>query len=315
MKIAREVKVGFLFLISLALLIWGYNYLKGKNIFHNERVFYAVYTEIDGLTKANEISIHGFKVGQVKDVYFNSLHNGEIIVELAISNDYPIPVNSVARIFSSGLMGSKEVAIVLGDNTALAQSGDTLLSDIEGTLKDEVNRQVQPLKRKAEELMGSIDSMVTVFQTIFNSDARADLASSFKNIRKTFYNLQHSSSKMDTLIEYETNRLSMIIEHIESISQNLENNEENISNILTNFSNLSDSLAKADVGGTFISVNRSMTDLQKILEKINNGEGTVGKLLQNDSMYFHLEKSAADLNRLLEDIKLHPKRYVKFSIF
>lgn len=315
MKIAREVKVGFLFLISLALLIWGYNFLKGKNIFTKERVFYAVYDQIDGLTKANVISIHGLKVGQVQDIYFDQSNTGQIIVELAISNDFPIPKNSIANIFSSGLMGSKEVSINLGNSAKYAQTGDTLLSSIEGSLKDEVNRQVQPLKRKAEDLMSSLDSMVTIFQTIFNTDARADLANSFENIRKTFYNLQHTSSKMDTMITYESTRLSMIIEHIENISHNLDSNEENITNILTNFSSLSDSIAKADVGGTFMSVNRSMTDLQKVLEKINSGEGTVGKLLQNDSLYFHLEKSAADLNKLLEDIKKNPKRYVKFSIF
>ncbi len=315
MKISREVKVGFLFLMGLALLIWGYSFLKGKDIFNNERVFFAVYNEIDGLTKANTISIHGFKVGQVKDVYFDQSMNGKIIVELAVSNDFPIPKNSTALIFSSGLMGSKEISINLGNSTEYAMNGDTLLSAIEGSLKDEVNRQVAPLKNKAESLMGSIDSMVTIFQTIFNDNARDNLANSFENIEKTFYNLQHSSLKMDTLITYESSRLSMIIEHIESISHNLNDNEANISNILTNFSALSDSMAKADVAGTFINVNRSMTDLQQILEKVNTGEGTIGKLLQNDSLYFHLEKSAADLNRLLEDIKLHPKRYVKFSIF
>ncbi len=302
-------------MVGLALLIWGYSYLKGKDIFTNERVFIAVYNEIDGLTKANAISIHGMKVGQVKDVYFNPSLNGEIIVELAVSNNFPIPKNSIARIFSSGLMGSKEISINIGNSAELAKSGDTLLSSMESTLRDEVNRQVQPLKNKAEDLMSSLDSMVTIFQTIFNDNARDNLASSFEDIRKTFYNLEHTSSRMDTLITYETSRLSMIIEHIESISHNLDDNEENISNILTNFSTLSDSMAKADVAGTFMSVNRSMNDLQQILEKINDGEGTVGKLLQNDSLYFHLEKSAADLNRLLEDIKLHPKRYVKFSIF
>lgn len=301
--------------MGLALLIWGYSFLKGKDIFSKERVFFAVYNEIDGLTKANAISIHGFNVGQVKDVYFDQSLNGQIIVELAISSDFPIPRNSTALIFSSGLMGSKEISIKLGNSTELAQSGDTLLSSIEGSLKDEVNRQVQPLKKKAEDLMGSLDSMVTIFQTIFNDNARDNLANSFENIQKTFYNLQHSSLEMDTLITYEASRLSMILEHIESISENLDANEDNISNILTNFSTLSDSMAKADVAGTFMSVNRSMNDLQQILERINQGEGTIGKLLLNDSLYFHLEKSAADLNRLLEDIKLHPKRYVKFSIF
>ncbi len=315
MKISREVKVGFLFLITIALLIWGYNFLKGKNVFGKERIFYAVYEHIDGLTKANDISIHGFKIGQVQDVYFDPSNSGKIIVELAVTNDFPIPRNSVARIFSSGLMGSKEVEIGIGSSPELAQSGDTLLSSIEGSLKDEVNRQVQPLKRKAEDLMSSIDSMVTIFQTIFNNNARDNLANSFEDIRKTFYNLQHSSSRMDTLITYEAGRLSLIIDHVESISRNLNDNEENITNILTNFSSLSDSLAKADVAGTFLSVNQSMNDLKQIMDKISKGEGTVGKLLQNDSLYFQLEKSASDLNLLLEDIKLHPKRYVRISLF
>lgn len=315
MKISREIKVGILFLVSLALLIWGYNFLKGKNIFKKERVFYAVYNDIDGLTKSNIISIQGLKVGQVNDVYFDQSNIGKIIVELAISSDFPIPKNSIARIFSSGLMGSKEVTIVIGNQKELALNGDTLLSEIEGSLKDEVNRQVQPLKKKAEELMSSIDSMVTIFQTIFNSNARNDLANSFDNISKTLHNLQHSSSKMDTLITDEADRLSSIIGHIESISKNLDENEGNITNILANFSNMSDSLAKADVAGTFSSVRQSMNDLQQIMQRISNGEGTVGKLLKNDSLYFHLEKSASDLNRLLEDIKLNPKRYVKISIF
>lgn len=315
MKISREFKVGLLFIIGIAFLIWGYNFLKGKNIFVNERIYYAVYDEIDGLTKSNNISIHGLKVGQVKDVYFDESNSGKIIVILAIENNFPIPKNSIARIFSSGLMGSKEISINIGNAHELALSGDTLFSDIEGTLRDEVNRQVAPLKRKAENLMSSLDSMVTIFQTIFNTSARDNLASSFESIEKTFKTLQHSTSKMDTLISLEANRLSMIIEHIESISHNLDNNEENISNILTNFSAISDSLAKADIAGTFTNVGKSMLDLQLIIEKLNNGEGSIGKMLQSDSLYLQLENSASSLNKLLEDIKKNPKRYVKFSIF
>ncbi len=315
MKKSREVKVGFLFIISVALLIWGYNFLKGKNILIKERIYYAVYDEIDGLTKANSISIHGLKVGQVKDVYFDESNTGKIIVVLSIEDNFPIPKNSIARIFSSGLMGSKEVSINIGNAQELALSGDTLFSDIEGTLRDEVNRQVEPLKRKAENLMSSLDSMVTIFQTIFNTSARDNLASSFESIEKTFRTLQHSTSKMDTLITYEASRLSMIIEHVESISHNLDDNEENISNILSNFSSVSDSLAKADIANTFTNVGKSMQDLQLIIEKLNNGEGSIGKILQSDSLYLQLENSASSLNKLLEDIKKNPKRYVKFSIF
>jgi len=314
-KISRELKIGILFIVGLALLFWGYNFLKGKNVFKSERILYAVYNNVNGLNASNLVSINGLEIGQVKDVYFEENYSGRVVVMLSVSTNFPIPKNSIARIFSSDLMGSKEVAIDLGNSEQMIVSGDTLRSDSEASLKEEVNRQVQPLRKKAEDLLGSIDSVAIILKTIFNESARENLTNSFASIEKTFYALQHSTMKMDTMVREESNRLSHIIANIDSITSNLNADKDNISNIISNFSNLSDSLVKADVATTFTNANKAIGELAIIMEKINRGEGTVGALIHNDSLYFHIEKSMSDLNKLLEDIKLHPKKYVRLTIF
>lgn len=315
MKISREFRIGLLFIVGLFLLFWGYNFLKGKDVFSEDRVYYGVYSEVNGLKKANKISINGLNVGMVKDIYFSENNSGEIIVLLSISNDFPIPVNSIAKIFSADLMGTKQIAILLGDHQIMSNSGDTLATEVEASLKDEVNRQMQPLKNKAEQLMGTIDSVFTVIQFIFNEKATDNLANSFANIEKTFHNLQHTSATVDTLLDAEAHRLSGILNSIESIVLNLKNNEQNISSILTNFSAISDTLAKSDVAATFSNINKTLTEFSAILEKVNKGEGTIGAMLMNDSLYLYLQKSAENLNALLEDVRKRPKRYVKFSFF
>ena len=315
MKVSRELKISILFILGLALLFWGYNFLKGKNVFKSERLLYAIYNNVNGLNPSNLVSINGLEVGQVKDVYFEENYSGRVVVILSVSTNFPIPKNSIARIFSSDLMGSKEVAIDLGSSRKMIISGDTLMSASEASLKEEVNRQVQPLKIKAEALLGSIDSVAIILKEIFNEGARENLTNSFASIEKTFYALQYTTMKLDTMVREESNRLSHIIANVEAITTNLNADKDNISNIISNFSNLSDSLVKADVATTFINANKAIGELAIILEKINKGEGTVGALVHNDSLYFHIEKSMSDLNKLLEDIKLHPKKYVRLSIF
>ena len=185
MKYKREISIGLVFIVALALFIWGFNYLKGFNLFKEQRVLYAVYDQVSGLTKANPVSINGLKVGQVSDIYFEPGYSGKIIVELTIETQLPIPKNSVALIYSSDLMGSKAIDLKLGSDTALAINGDTLLNQVEASLKEAVNQQIQPLKAKAEELIVSIDSVVTVIKQIFNEQARDNLTSSLASVQAT----------------------------------------------------------------------------------------------------------------------------------
>ena len=174
---------------------------------------------------------------------------------------------------------------------------------------------MRKIKRKAENLLSSIDSLVVAIQTVFNESAVDNLTSSFNDIRSTFANLKSTTSNIDTLVDQEGNRISSILENVDSLTATLKDNRENISNILINFETISDSIARADIPGTFNRANKSLDKLDAVLAKIDSGEGTLGMLLHNDTLYMEIERSAAELNKLLEDIRLNPKRYVKFALF
>ncbi len=315
MKIRKEVKVGILFVVSVAILIWGIMFLKGLELFKKHQTFISVYDHVNGLVTSNPVTIKGLKVGQVTKLYFHPKNPGKIIVELYLDGDYPIPKNSYARIFSSDLLGSREVEIVLGDSNILAQNGDTLKSITEATLGEEVNRQLLPLKRKAENLISSIDTVATIIQMVLNKNTRDNLVHSIEHVKEALENLAHTTYNIDTLVSTQRNHLSAIITNVESISENLRNNNGKIENIINNLSDVSDSLAKAKIPYTFNQINAAIANLDTILQKVNRGEGTVGLLLNDDKLYKEVEKAARDLNLLLEDIKANPKKYVKVSVF
>jgi phospholipid/cholesterol/gamma-HCH transport system substrate-binding protein len=315
MKKYKAVLIGITFVLSIAFFVWGYNFLKGKNILGKQTYYYARYHDVSGLTTANPVLVNGLKTGLVNDVYFAPDMSGDIIVEFLIHKNFPIPKNTVARIFSSDLMGSKAVEFKLGDSPVLAKSGDTLVTSMEASLMEAVNAQVQPIKLKAENLLSSIDTLVVALQAILNKEARSDLAASINSIKGTFSNLESTTSNLDTLLESESQRISRILSNIDSLSQTLKNNRESFAAIVNNFELISDSLAQADIPGTFKRANKTFDDLDAILAAINRGEGTIGMLMHNDTLYIEMTRSAEELNKLLEDIRLNPKRYVKFSLF
>lgn len=315
MKRYKPIFIGLTFILAIFLFVWGYNFLKGKNIFKEEVRYYAKYGDVSGLTVANAVMINGLRIGQVSSIKFDPDMSGDIIVELVLHKDFPVPSNSIARIFSADLMGSKSINLKLGDAIGLAKSGDTLRSSTEASLKDEVNAQVQPIKVKAENLLSSIDSLVVAIQTVFNESARDNLTKSFDNISQTFSNLETTTSNIDTLVEAEANRIASILKNVDSLAYTLSQNREGISNIIANLETFSDTLTKTDIAGTFERANNSLAQLETILTQINEGQGTLGMLMYNDTLYVEIERSAEELNKLLRDIRENPKRYVKFSLF
>ncbi len=309
------VIIGISFIAAIAIFVWGYNFLKSSGLFKNEKVYYASYQEVNGLIKANPVVINGLRVGQVKDVYFNPDMSGNIIVTITLTTDFPIPDNTIAGIFSSDLMGSKAIELNLGDSKNILKPGDTLATSVEAGLMEEVNAQVQPIKAKAENLLGSLDTLVIAFQSVFNENARDNLKKSFNSIEGTFANLQNATSNIDTLVQTQSRTISSILTNLDSLSLALNESKGNISNIITNIETISDSLSKTNIPGTFATLNKTLDDLQGILMQINEGDGTVGKLVNNDSLYMELTNASASLDSLLMDIRKNPKRYVKFSLF
>lgn len=315
MKYSNELKTGAIVLAGILLLIWGINYLKGKNFFSSQRKFYAVYHQVDGLSPTNQIHLNGVKIGRVAGVEFLPDNSGNIVVTLAIDNPIKINKNSVAKIVSTDLMGTKSVQIILSNETAVAQSGDTLLSATQLSLTEEVNKQVAPIKQKAENLLASMDSVLSVLQYVFNKDTRDNLSQTFENIAKAVTALQHASFRLDTLVTTQQGRLVNIFANVESIALNLRNNNDAISSILKNTAAISDTIAKSNFSSTINNVNKSLQDFSIAMEKVTKGHGSLGLLLNNDSLYNNLSSTAGSLDSLIKDINANPKKYVHFSMF
>jgi phospholipid/cholesterol/gamma-HCH transport system substrate-binding protein len=315
MKFAKEIWIGLTFLVALALFIWGVNFLKGSSLFQTQTSYYAVYDRVDGLNNSSPVTLNGVKIGQVETVRFHPDGSGRIVVKMLITEPFGIPRNTVAAIISSDLLGSKEINLRLGDAGVFCQSGDTLPSDIQKSLQEEVNLQVAPLKKKAEDLMASLDSMVTVISLIFNENLRSNLQESIGSIQKTIEHLRSTTSSLDTLMGTQRTRLENIIAHTEAITLNLRNNNESVTNILTNLNELTDSIAGADVAGTLMRTNAVMKEVEQITASIARGEGTMGMLVNDDQLYHRLENASKDLDLLLQDMRLNPDRYLHFSVF
>lgn len=315
MKIARELKLGIVFIVTVILFIWGLNFLKGRKFFTRQRTYYAVYNQVSGLLTNAPVSVNGLQVGQVIALHFESKKSARVVVELSINNAIEIPKNSKVKIFNADLLASKSIEISLGNSNIMAESGDTLLSEVQVSFSEEVNRQIQPVMKKVENLILTVDSVVSEVGMIFNPKTRDNLDQSFGHIRVTLQNLEKVTYNIDTLVYGQRGRMERILFNVESISKNLKDNNENLTRTLQNFANISDTIARANIARTIDNLNRSLSDMAAITNKINKGEGSLGLLINDRKLYNNLEGSSKELNELLLDMKLHPGRYVHFSLF
>jgi phospholipid/cholesterol/gamma-HCH transport system substrate-binding protein len=314
-KRSTFIKIGFIVSLSIFGLLWGLNFLKGKGAFSNDEEFYVVYERIDGLEVTNPVLINGFKVGQVRDIHFLPGFSGKLVVVIALKPGLTLPKGTIARIYSSDLMGTKAVELILGKLEQAQLVGDTLIPDFEGSLQELVSIQMLPLKNKAESLMKEMEDAIEIVKVIFNEDTRNDITSSFKNIKATFANLEKSSTNIDSIVSSGKTRIDNILIYTESITKNLEAHNKDLANAMKNISKMSDSLAQANLKQVVMSTYSVMNQLDEITHKINGREGTLGLLLNNDTLYQNLEDVSYNLNRLVEDLRLNPKRYVQFSAF
>lgn len=315
MKISREVIIGIVVTIAIGCFIFGFNFLKGKNYFSNQRTFYAVYNDIDGLVEANPLMINGFKVGIVGDIKLSSDTTKNVIVALLLDDAVKVPKNSIAKVISSDILGSKAVRLILGSGITYANDGDTLQSEQEDNLKQAVNKTIAPLQKKAEGLISSIDSVMTVVQQVFNENARQNLSKSFESIKLAITSLQITSYRLDTLVVSEKTKISSILNKVNILTTTLANNSDKLSNAINNFSDISDSIAQSKLTSVIKNADVALTQVSVIMTKINKGEGTLGMLINSDSLYRKLDKSSEDLDKLLIDLRINPTRYVHVSVF
>lgn len=311
--INRSTRIGLFVFIVIGITIWGFYFLKGSNIFKNENRYFIIYDNIDGLVESSPVQIRGLRVGKVSSIHFTSQAYESLTVEISIDKNIRIPRGTIAKVYSSDLMGSKSIELVLNNKGQYFKPGDTLGADIEENIREQVKLQMLPLKKKAEDLMNSMDSVLAMVEYIFNDNTKENIRTSILKIRRTFENLEHSTSQLDTIVS--KSRINVIMQNVESITSNIRQHNKDISHILANISSFSDTLAQAHISQTLNKANLALTEFEAIVNKVNRGEGTIGQLLNNDTLFHKLKLASSDLDSLLVDVKANPKRYVHFSIF
>ncbi|MES2419179.1 MAG: MlaD family protein [Bacteroidota bacterium] len=309
MKIKNETKVGVLAAFAIALLIIGYNFLKGNSIFSNETVLYARYTRVDGLGVSKPVLINGFQIGRVDQLTLQP--NGTIIATLKINGKYDIPKNTIARLESTDLLGGKAIVMDLGNDRNYAVDGDTLNANVEKGLME----TVQPVQKKAELIITKMDSILTSVNSILNPNFQKNVDKSFTSIASTLGSLEATSKKVDALVGSESSKLSGILSNVETITVNFKNNGAKIDAILSNLNTVTDKAAALNFKQTIDNANAAIADLQGMVAELKGGKGSLGKLLNDDEMYKNLTNAAKNLDNLMIDLKANPKRYVHFSVF
>jgi phospholipid/cholesterol/gamma-HCH transport system substrate-binding protein len=313
LKISKEAKVGVFATIAAAVFIGGFSYLNGKNVFNTDKKFYATYDRIDGLAISNPVLVNGFQVGRVSGIDINI--GGSLFVEILVKGNVPVPLNATAKIMSSDLIGSKAITLVFDPEvTKLASSGDTLPSIIEMSLSESVNLQVLPIKNKAEKMLGTMDSVLASINYVISPSFAKNVEKSFKSLNAVVENLESTSSNLDSFVTSETGQLQTIISNLKSITTSIESKNKEIASMIGNLEQITDEVAKADIKNILDKANTSVDKFSTLMTKIENGDGSVGALLNDKDLYNNLRQASLDLDLLLVDIQKNPKRYVGFSL-
>lgn len=319
MKVSKEFKTGIVIILAIGTLFFGINFLKGFPVFGGSREYYAVYNEVSGLTNSSPVMLNGVQIGQVRDKYLHPNDATKVIVKFSIDNeDLQIPRQSVAEIFSSDILGTKAIRINLNTevgNSSFYEVGDTMASAVEASLTENISKEILPVKKKAEELISSIDNIVVSIGAFWDTSAAYTLDESLFEVRNAISNIGTLTRELNSLVVEEKMRLSRIFQNIESISENLKNSNEQIKNILANVATVTDSLADSDIKAVINNVEQTLASVNQVLDDVKNGKGTLGQLVKNDSLYYELVRSNQSIQSLLYDLQQNPNRYIHFSVF
>lgn len=298
LKITREVKTAILVISGILLFIYLFNFLKGNDILDSSRTFYTIYDNVEGLERSTPVTINGLNVGKVQEIGFTDDGSGRLLVKLMIDKDFEFSKNSQAQLYEAGLIGGKAVAIIPAfDNAENAVKGDYLEGTVKAGLTELVNQRLTPLQEKLETTIVSADSLLFNINSVFDDRTKSNLRNSIAELNNTISSFKTTSSSLNELVVKN--------------QDNLESTLKNIENISSNLSVITDSIVKSDLAQTIENLENTISNFNSILLKIENGEGSMGKLMKEEGLYNNLEGATKELEALLKDIKLHPKRYFR----
>lgn len=295
MKISKEVKTGILVLAGIFLFIFGFNYLKGQNLFEDSNVYYTEF-DYNALTTSSLVTIKGNSVGKIKDISYD-YKTGKTKVAFFVNGELKISKNSVVRMYEAGLMGGNAIALILAEDGEIAKSGTVLESEVEEGLVASLSKNFSGLSSELNSTLRSTDTLMTSLNRLVTDDSEAGLKNTLKELNETLKSFKTTSNSLNNVISKNDDNITTILESFKTTSNDL--------------SLLVTQLKDANIGSTVDSLNATLNNLNKLLTTIDKGEGTLGKLLKEDGLYNNIEGATKELEALLRDIKLHPKRYFR----
>lgn len=302
MRISREIKTAILVIASILLFIWGYYFLKGRDLFTDYKHVYVQYDNIEGLALSAPVTINGFVVGKVNAFEIDK-KTGKLTVELQIKGDFPIAKSSLAELYApSPFLGGKQIAIIpnLQDNV-LIDENDYLRASNKAGLTDQLADQIKPIKEKVERLLDNTDKLMQNLNQVLDEKTKANLKSSIANLNETLAEFKGASEKVNDMLAENKQKIGSTIANFDRTS--------------ANFAKISDTIAKADIGKTIRKMESSLASVDKIMSDLNSGKGTMGKLIKDETLYNNFAKTSKELELLLQDLRLNPTRYINVSLF
>lgn len=302
MKVTREVKTAILVIGAILVFIWGYSFLKGRDLFNSYKTFYVVYNDVEGLSPSAPVTLNGLTVGQVTGITFTDHATGKLRIEMQVKTDFPISKTSHATLYEPGLLGGKQIAIIPDtDNRELAESGDYLVAGLKPGMLSVVGEKLSPLQTKVEATVVTADSLLTSLNNVFDERTQENLHVAIAELSNTMKEFSKAARSVNGMVA--SNR-----ENIDGTLSNLNATTENLAKI-------TDSINSANLAHTVRRLEHTLANVDSIISDVEHGKGSIGKLLKDESMYNNLDGASKELKELLADIKNNPKRYVHFSIF
>ena len=314
MTVSNETKVGALTAVAITLLILSFNFLKGKTLLKTGNYLYAKYTDTKGVKISNPVYVNGFQVGAVADIENADPTLKSLIVAIKLTDAYDIPANSVA-VINENPLGTPSIEIKLGNSQSFLQQGDTLQTAESKGLLSGVMDKIGPVTQQLEKTIETLDVVLKNINSVFDPQTKNNLQAVIANVNKTTESLVISSASLQQMLNQQTGAVAQSMNNVNKFTKNLSDNNEKVSQTLTNVTKTSENFAKADLAGSVDQLKAAIGNLNKLVEKVNSTDGSLGKLINDKTLYNNLNNTIKSANILVDDLRVHPKRYVNISVF
>ncbi|MEQ9442422.1 MAG: MlaD family protein [Cyclobacteriaceae bacterium] len=315
MKLSKEIKVALLAIVAAVILFLGVRFLKGTEVFSRNKTYYVLYDNIEGLTASNPIFINGYKVGQVLSIELLQERENDLLVTLNIQKDVLLGEGASTSLVSSDLLGSKALYLNVGDVSKPIDDGDTLQSEVAQGIVERVQAQALPIAEKLDSTLARFNEIIGAGDKDEMSNILGILVGDTTSVSQTVDNLEVTTRSVSGMLQRNERRLDATLANLELLTQQLGDRETGVGPLLVKMNRLMDSMNNLQLQPTMEKLDLIAQNLNEITTKMNEGEGSMGKFINNDSLYNNLNSTAKDLDLLLIDLREQPKRYVHFSLF